>query len=93
MHIALPLASFYIFPFLLIAYRLWIVFLVEMVYIMINALVMVTSDNKCGLVMPSLHFACDDLTTIVRCLNSNYRAVSVRRPYDIVRFLDVVGSP
>ena len=36
--------------------------------------------------MPSLHLAYDDLTVPVRCLNSHFRAVSVRRPYDIVRF-------
>ena len=26
--------------------------------------------------MPSLHLACDELTAIVRCLNSHFRAVS-----------------
>ena len=42
--------------------------------------------------MPSLHLAYDELTAIVRCLNSHFRAISVRRPYNIVRFLGVVGS-
>ena len=35
--------------------------------------------------MPSLYLAYDELTAIVRCLN-------VRRSYDIVRFLGVLGS-
>ena len=42
--------------------------------------------------MPSLHLVYDELTAIVRCLNSHFRAISVRRSYDIVRFLGVVGS-
>ena len=52
-----------------------------------------SSENSHLSVMPSLHLACDELTMIVRCLNSNFRAVSIRRPYDIVRFLGVAGSP
>ena len=39
--------------------------------------------------MSSLHLAYDELPAIVRCLNSHFR---VRRSYDIVRFLGVVGS-
>ena len=46
--------------------------------------------NKC--LMPSLHLAYDELTAIVRCLNSHFRTISVRRSHDIVRFLGVVGS-
>ena len=42
--------------------------------------------------MPSLHLAYDELTAIVRCLNFNFRAISVRTSYDIVRFLGVVAS-
>ena len=42
--------------------------------------------------MPSLHLAYDELTAIVRCLNSHFRAISVRRSYDIVQFWGVVGS-
>ena len=42
--------------------------------------------------MPSLHLAYDELTAIARCLNSHFRTISVRRSYDIVRFLGVVGS-
>ena len=38
------------------------------------------------LIMPSLHLACDELTAIIRCLNSHFCAVSERRPCDIVRF-------
>ena len=37
--------------------------------------------------MPSLHLAYDELTAIVRCLSSHFRAISVRRSYDIARFL------
>ena len=43
-------------------------------------------------IMPSLHLAYDELTAIVRCLNFHFRAISVRRSYDIVRFLGLVGS-
>ena len=43
-------------------------------------------------IMPSLHLAYDELTAIVRCLNSHFRTISVRRSYDIVRFLGVIGS-
>ena len=43
-------------------------------------------------IMPSLHLAYDELTAIVRCLNSYFRAISVRKSYDIVRFMGVVGS-
>ena len=42
--------------------------------------------------MPSLHLAYDELTAIVRCLNSHFRAISVRRSYDIRWFLVVVAS-
>ena len=42
--------------------------------------------------MPSLHMAYDELTAIVRCLNSHFRTISVQRSYDIVRFLGVIGS-
>ena len=35
---------------------------------------------------PSLHLACNDFTAPAQCLNSRFRAVSVRRPCDIVRF-------
>ena len=38
-------------------------------------------------IMPSLHLVYDELTAIVRCINSHFRAISVRRSYDIVRFL------
>ena len=31
--------------------------------------------------MPSLHLAYDEFTAIVRCLNSHFRAISVRRSY------------
>ena len=36
--------------------------------------------------MPSLYLACDGRTAPVRCLNSHFSAIFVRRPYDIVRF-------
>ena len=42
--------------------------------------------------MPCLHLACDELTAIVRCLNSHFHAVSVRKLYDIVRFLEEASS-
>ena len=34
-----------------------------------------------------LHLVYDELTAIVRCLNSRFRAISVRRSNDIVCFL------
>ena len=43
-------------------------------------------------VMPSLHLACDELTAIIMMPKFHFHVVSVRRPYDIVRFLGVVGS-
>ena len=51
-----------------------------------------SSSKRTTLLMPSLHLVNDELTAIVRCLNSHFRAISVRRSYDIVRFLGVVGS-
>ena len=42
--------------------------------------------------MPSLHLVYDEVTAIVLCLNSHFRAIFVRRSHDIVRFLGVVGS-
>ena len=44
------------------------------------------------MLMPSLHLVYDELPAIVQCLNSHFRAISVRRSYDIERFLGVVGS-
>ena len=53
---------------------------------------MITKVKFCRVDMPSLHLAYDELTAIVRCLNSHFRAISVRRSYEIVRFLGVVES-
>ena len=44
-----------------------------------------------SVLMPSLRLACDELTAIIRCLNSHFRAVSVWRPYVIVRYRTVFG--
>ena len=51
-----------------------------------------TAPGENVIILP-LHLACDELTAIVRFLNSHIRAVSIQRPYDSVRFLGVLGSP
>ena len=66
----------------------------QFLVVQISALPCVLSGVRIAVsvLMPSLHLAYDELTAIVRCLNSYFRAIAVRRSYDIVRFSGVVGS-